>query len=145
MKRTVNNLLNKNRCGSDGISTILLKHITTSFIKSLTLITNQIIHTGAFPEKLKLAKVIPTFKKEDPALLTNYRPVYLLPTKVVEKVISSKLSEYFEESALFAEYQYGFRSGHSTEYAALELVDRITTQMETRKIPINIFLIYLSL
>ena len=65
-----------------------------------------------------------------------------MPTlsKVIEKVISSQLSEYFEESKLFAENQYGFRSGHSTEYAALELVDRITTQMDNSKIPINIFL-----
>ena len=128
--------------GSDGISTNLLKHIAPSLIKSLALITNQIIHTGVFPEKLKLAKVIPIFKKEDPALLTNYRPISLLPTisKVIEKVTSSQLYEYFEDSKLFAENQYGFRPCHSTEYAAVELVDRITTQMDNNKIPINIFL-----
>ena len=68
-----------------------------------------------------------------------------MPTisKVAEKVISRQLSEYFEESTLFSENQYGFRSGHSTEYAALELVDRITTQIDNGKTPINIFL-YLS-
>ncbi|KAI0221100.1 hypothetical protein LSAT2_027491, partial [Lamellibrachia satsuma] len=55
--------------------------------------------------------VIPIFKKEDPALLTNYRPISLLPTisKVIEKVISSQLYEYFDDSELFAENQYGFR------------------------------------
>ena len=65
-----------------------------------------------------------------------------MPTisKVIEKVISSQLYEYFEDSKLFAENQYGFRPGHSTEYAALELVDRITIQMDNTKIPINIFL-----
>ena len=56
-------------------------------------------------------------------------------SKVVEKVISSQLSEYFEESKLFAESQYSIRSGHSTEYATLEVVDRITTQMDNSKIP----------
>ena len=59
--------------------------------------------------------------------------------KVIEKVIS-QLSEYFEESQLFAENQYRFQSGHSTKYDALELVDRITTQMDNSKIPINILL-----
>ena len=75
-------------------------------------------------------------------MLTNYRPISLLPTisKLIEKVISSQLYEYFEDSKLFAENQYGFRPGHSTEYAALELVDRITTQMDNNTIPINIFL-----
>ena len=53
-------------------------------------------------------------------------------------MISSQLSEYFEESQLFAENQCGFRSGHSTKYADLELVDRITTKMDNSKIPINI-------
>ena len=87
IKIIINNLPKKESCGSDGISTNVLKHIAPSLVKSLALITNQIIHTGVFPEKLKLAKVIPIFKKEDPALLINYRPISLLPTisKVIEK------------------------------------------------------------
>ena len=36
--------------------------------------------------------------------------------------------------------QYGFRSMHSTEYAALELIDRIITQMDNNELPINIYL-----
>ncbi len=36
--------------------------------------------------------------------------------------------------------QYGFRPGHSTEHAALELVDKISSQMENNETPINIFL-----
>ena len=46
------------------------------------------------------------------------------------------------DSNFFAENQYGFRSGHSTEYAALELVDRITTQMDNNKIHITSFSIF---
>ena len=36
--------------------------------------------------------------------------------------------------------QYGFRKGHSTEYAALELADRIIQQMDENKTQINIYL-----
>ena len=36
--------------------------------------------------------------------------------------------------------QYGFRPKHSTEHAALELIDRITNKMDTNEIPLNIFL-----
>ncbi len=39
--------------------------------------------------------------------------------------------------------QYGFRTEHSTEYTALELVDRIMTEMDKSNTPVNIFL-YLS-
>ena len=36
--------------------------------------------------------------------------------------------------------QYGFRKEHSTEYAALELIDMILTRMVNKEIPINIYL-----
>ena len=61
-------------------------------------------------------------------------------SKVVEKTIAKQLSEYFEENKLFNQNQYGFRTGHSTEHAALELVDKITSQMDNNETPINIFL-----
>ena len=38
------------------------------------------------------------------------------------------------------DHQYGFRQKHSTEYAALELIDRIITQLDKDEIPINIYL-----
>ena len=75
----INNLPNKNSCGFDGISTIVMKSIKNVILKPLTLIINQIINTGVFPNKLKIAKITPIFKKDDRTLLTNYRPISLLP------------------------------------------------------------------
>ena len=75
----INNLPNKNSCGFDGISTIVMKSIKHVILKSLTLIINQIINTGVFPNKLKIAKITPIFKKDDRTLFTNYRPISLLP------------------------------------------------------------------
>ena len=59
----INNLPNKNSCGFDGISTIVMKSIKNVILKPLTLIINQIINTGVFPNKLKIAKITPIFKK----------------------------------------------------------------------------------
>ena len=100
------------------------------------------LNTGIFPDELKIAKVIPLFKKDDPTLLKNYRPISLLSTiaKVMEKIIFTQLSSYFNEHKLIFDNQYGFRPKHSTEYAALELIDRIITQMDKKETPINIFL-----
>lgn len=50
------------------------------------------------------------------------------------------MSTYLKDSKLFFDHQYGFRPKHSTEYAALELIDRIITQMDQDEIPINIYL-----
>ena len=41
---------------------------------------------------------------------------------------------------IFYSSQYGFRQGHSTEYAALELVDKITQLLDKNKTPINFYL-----
>ena len=100
------------------------------------------LNTGTFPDKLKIAKVIPIFKKGDPSLFENYRPISLLPaiSKVLEKIIALQLSSYFETNKLLFDNQYGFRPKHSTEHAALELIDRIINKMDTNEIPLNIFL-----
>ena len=99
------------------------------------------LNTGTFPDKLKIAKVIPIFKKGDPSLFENYRPISLLPaiSKVLQKIIALQLSSYFEKNKLLFDNQYGFRPKHSTEHAALELIDRSTNTMDTNEIPLNIF------
>ena len=42
---------------------------------------------------------------------------------------------YFNTNSLLAEQQYGFRENHSTEYAAIKLVDHVSKEMESGKIP----------
>ena len=142
INKIIYNLPPKSSSGCDGISTKLLKVIAPVIIKPLTLLINQVLNTGTFPDKLKIAKVIPIFKKGDPSLFENYRPISLLPaiSKVLEKIIALQLSSYFEKNKLLFDNQYGFRPKHSTEHAALELIDRITNKMDTNEIPLNIFL-----
>ena len=138
----ITNLPNKNSCGFDGLSTRILKSIKGIIIKPLTLIINQIFDTGVFPANLKIAKIIPIFKKDDRTVFNNYRPISLLPimSRVVEKVIADQINEFFVKHKLLFDHQYGFRSGHSTEHAALELTDRIITNIDNKKSPLNIFL-----
>ena len=95
---------------------------------------NKVLNNGIFPEKLKIAKVVPIFKKVDCALTNNYRPISLLPviSKVIEKIIYTQLSLYFE-STRFSDSQYGFRPNHSTEQATLELTDRIISAMDIQR------------
>ena len=69
VRKTIQNLPSKNSCGLDGISSKLIKIIEPAIIKPLTLLINQVLNTGIFPDELKIAKVIPLFKKDDPTLL----------------------------------------------------------------------------
>ncbi len=84
---------------------------------------------------------MPFFKKDDETQFTNYRPISLLPTiyKIFERAIFKQLYKFFIDNNLLYGSQYGFREGHSTEYAILELVDRRTLEMDNMNTPISIF------
>ena len=47
---------------------------------------------------------------------------------------------FFTKHQLFNDNQYGFRSGHSTEHAILEVIDRTIAALDSNETPINIFL-----
>ncbi len=119
-----------------------MKIVKDVLIKPITIIINQMLNTGICQDKLKIVKITPIFKKDDKTLFPNYRPISLLPaiSKVFEKVIVKQLHQLFIDKKLFYKAQYGFRTRHSTEFAALELVDRITVEIDKMNTPINIFL-----
>ncbi len=93
----INKLSSKASFGFDGISAKLLKSIKTAVIKPITIIINQMINTGIFPDKLKIGKFIPIFKKDNETQFTNYRPISLLPTisKIFEKIYSNSYINSF--------------------------------------------------
>ena len=103
--------------------------------------------TGSFPNLLKISKVIPLYKKDDDTNMSNYRPIALLPSisKIFEKVILLQLTKYLYENNLICEKQYGFRKNHSTEYAALHIIDFLNYQLDANKIPVSDYLNYLNI
>ena len=140
--KVTNSLLPKSSCGHDDISTKFIKSIAPVLLQSITLIINQSLISGIFPDKLKIAKVIPLHKKECIMLMDNYRPVSLLTaiSKIIEKVVHIQLYTYFDKNKLLFVSQYGFRGEHSTELAALELVDRIHIDLDDKKCPVAVFM-----
>ena len=62
--KVVTDLKSKHSKSWDGLSTKLLKHLIDTYptmLDTITLIINQSIVSGIFPEKLKAARVIPVF------------------------------------------------------------------------------------
>ena len=86
--------------------------------------------------------MLPFLKKGDQFSFENYRPISLLTSisKIFEKVVFDQLYGYFTLNKLIYNSQYGFRKEHSTEFAALELIDKLMKGIDERKIPLSIFL-----
>ena len=66
IRKIADKLDNKTSCGIDGISNIILKSIINILIKPITIIINQMLETGVFPDKLKVANVTLFLKKGIP-------------------------------------------------------------------------------
>jgi hypothetical protein len=62
----------------DGISIKLLKFVSHEIAVPLAHIFNLSISLGVFPEKFKIAQIVPVFKAGDPMLCDNYRPIALV-------------------------------------------------------------------
>ena len=132
----------KSSTGHDNISNKLIKSAKHILIKPLVLIINQSLNRGIFPSQLKLSKVKPLFKKNDKTQFSNYRPISLLPSisKIFEYVIFNQVSSYLNNHNLLTSHQFGFRAGHSTELAALKLVNYLIAEMNNGQCPINIYM-----
>ena len=48
--------------------------------------------------------------------------------------------EFLQKQNIIYKSQYGFRREHSTEFATLELIYRVNTEMDNNEIPLNIYL-----
>ena len=107
------------------ITTRLLKD--TSDIcgkKLLNVWNNEIIQSHSFPAKLKLADITPIFKKDDKTLTKNYRPVSVLPctSKIFERILQKNFC--LKLINIFHLIICGYRTGFSTQYALISLIEK---------------------
>ena len=121
-----NKLKPKLSSGHDDISTKLLKETIHIIIQPLTHVLNQSLLMGIVPDQLKVAKVIPIYKKSERSQLKNYRPVSLLPafSKILEKLMYNKMLTFLNKNKILYEHQYGFRTKHSTVHPILHLLNQ---------------------
>ena len=131
----INNLDNKNSPGYDDISNKLSKSRKEEVCTPLTVIINQSLLDGIFPDTLKVALVKPLFKKGEKNCFNNYRPISLLPiiANIFERDNYFQLYTYFNKTILLAEQQYGFRPQYSIEVATIKLIDSIVSYLDDKK------------
>ena len=72
---------------------------------------NKCFETGTFPDSLKKAVVLPLFKKDDPEIMSNYRPISILP--MLSKILpmlstTSPEITYILEKILNIEWEYNY-------------------------------------
>ena len=93
-----------------------MKNVAHIVSRPLADIFNLSLSTGSVPEQLKIAKVIPIYKKENAEIFSNYCPVSVLPyfSKILERLVFNRCMDYIDNNNLLNEKQFGFRPNHST-------------------------------
>ena len=127
--------LNINKAhGPDDISVNMVKLCGYHLSVPLKIIFDNILQTGIFPDQWKMANVTPVHKKSDKQLITNYRPISLLPilAKVYERIIFKNLYSYLISNNLITKNQSGFRPGDSVTNQLLSLVNAIHTACDDK-------------
>ena len=141
LKRAFFSLKTNKTPGYDNINVNVVKKIYKELKTPLMHIFNLSLSTGICPDKLIIAKVSPIFKNGEKDLLTNYRPISVLPcfSKILERIMYDRLYSYLPENKNFFKKQFGFRFGHSTDHALLELIDQICECFDEKKYFLGIF------
>ena len=98
--------------------------------------------TGTVPSALKLAKVIPVYKKGDKDLVNNYGPISLLNVleKILEKLMYCRVYTYLCDEQLLSDHQFGFRKNHSTSWALIDVIDEIYQHLDGHDKVLGIYL-----
>ena len=124
--------LNK-AAGPNSIPVIILKEIKTEISE---------LNTGHFPNCVKLAKVIPVYKKGDQQKCNNYRAISLLSniTKLTEKLLYNRLYKFLNQNKCLFNYQFGFRNHHSSNHTLISITEKIRKALDEGKFACGVFL-----
>lgn len=120
----------KKAAGHDQITNRHIKNLPRKVITQLKNIFNYCLLTGYFPQIWKTSKVIAIHKAgKDEKQATSYRPISLLSSlsKILEKLIHTRLVRHLNENTTIPETQHGFRERHST----IDQLQRITHHIKT--------------
>lgn len=135
-------LKNSTSCGFDDISNNLLKKCSRELCSPLAYLINLSIEKGIFPSKLKLAAVIPLFKKGDTNDYANYRGISLLSSisKLFELTIKEQLTTFLYQNKILSSSQHGFTQNRSTETALCDFQNVIVNALDNKKQVLGLFI-----
>ena len=117
---------------TNDVEAVFIKYANPVISKFLSDMCNVCLSEGTYPDLLKIAEVVPIFKKGERNKMTNYRPISLLLlfNKVFEKLLYTRVYTYLTRFNLISDHQFGFRKNCSPTLAINKLYDEILTSID---------------
>lgn len=141
VKAIIKKLNNKKSSGLDKISNFILKRLPPLAIEFLTIIFNNCLNNGYFPNIWKIANIIPIKKKQDSVDVNDFRPISMLSNlgKIFELILKTKMEMNLGDDYI-SPYQFGFKKEHSTVHALLKFHDDVIRNLRKKTCTVAISL-----
>ena len=99
----------------DEINLQFLKLLPKRFMKIICYVLTAVLKTGCYLSNFRDIKSFPVYKKGKKTCVKNYRPINVAPTfaNLIEKIMCTQMSSFWNEKGLLHKYQFGFRKGHN--------------------------------
>ena len=135
IEKMISSLKPNTATGNDDISTRILKDASHTISPYLCSIINLGYKIHEFPSSMKKATITALHKKKDVNLISNYRPISILPaiSKIIEKSATNQLVRYLEENNILSTNQHAYRNRHSTVTCLAEVVDLLYKLWDDQK------------
>ena len=132
----------KNSKDCDDISMFVINKVNISIAKPLAHILKLSLTFSCvvFPDHMKIATI---FKNGLNTEFTNYRPISILSqfSKILDKLFNLRFKKCLDANKILSDSQYGFRPGMPTVYAAAELVEHISSDIDSQSCCAGVFIV----
>ena len=144
VKRHLLKLKTNKSPGPDHIAPCILKSCALKLAPSITYMVNKSFNTGLLPDEWKHADITPLHKKGSKSSGENYRPISLtsIVCKIGEKIVFDRMFNFWCETDLINNNQFGFLRGRST---ATQLLSTFNDWAKSRSSSIPTDVIFLDL
>jgi len=135
LRLAITQLKKNTATGDDRIAYEFFQQMPTSGRDVILKFYNAIWNRGRLPKAWKHAVVLPILKVgKDPQQASSYRPISLTSTmsKLMERLVTSRLMWYWEKFGLLNNTQSGFRQGRSTADHITRLQDLVTRHQHNK-------------
>ena len=113
----------------------LLKKFHHILVIPITIMLENSIQKGVFPDELKIARITPIHKEDSFTEPSNFRPISSLfyMSKVYEKFFSLRLLNFCNKYSVISPNQFGFQHGISTTDALIRLTEDIYSALDDKQ------------
>ena len=138
-------IVNRNSSKSKGLHSVpinILKIVKHHISDPLAEIVNQPFLKTSFLSMLKVAKVVPVFKKGDPEIRSNYKAISLLSifSRIFEKLVYKRLYSFVTCNKIIYLLQFGFQENPSNDHALFRMTETIRRSLDDKTYGCGVFI-----